>query len=421
MGQRKRRAERASGRKSLVSIFLLLAGTALSAFAADDTLLTLDQAVRIALRQNREILIAEKEISSAAGKTLRMEAVSDPALVFRNEGVSRSASGGEKELSLGVEQSLEFPGKTALRGKIGRQGEEQASLELERVRLLVKARVKRAYYRTALAERTIESLKKTDALLDQFIKDLEVKYQAEAASYSDILRAKVEKARLRNRMLEGQREATASASELNILLGRKSEEPLRVDTGMEFAPLERSLPEVVTEARSASPTLRILASRRVQAEFGLRLSKLSSLPDFALGVYYPSLRWGSWGFSLGVSLPVWRSRRKGELMEAEAANEIAALSIERQERRLEARIESAFASAKAAEAQVQVFEKTLLRDMEDELAAGLSHYQFGKIEFFNLLDLYRTFATVEIEHLNAVYLYLVSLADLEVAGEDQGD
>ena len=108
-------------------------------------------------------------------------------------------------------------------------------------------------------------------------------------------------------------------------------------------------------------------------------------------------------------------------MEARAENEIAALAIERQERRLEARIESAFAAAKAAEAQVRVFEKTLLRDMEDELAAGLSHYQFGKIEFFNLLDLYRTFAAVRLEHLKSLYLYLVSLADLEVAGEEYAD
>jgi outer membrane protein TolC len=59
--------------------------------------------------------------------------------------------------------------------------------------------------------------------------------------------------------------------------------------------------------------------------------------------------------------------------------------------------------------------------MKDELAMGLSRYQFGKIEFFNLLDLYRTFATARLEHLNAVYLYLVSLADLEIAGENQAD
>jgi hypothetical protein len=38
-----------------------------------------------------------------------------------------------------------------------------------------------------------------------------------------------------------------------------------------------------------------------------------------------------------------------------------------------------------------------------------------------LLDLYRTYAATQLEHLKALYLYLVSRADLEVAGEEYAD
>jgi cobalt-zinc-cadmium efflux system outer membrane protein len=402
-------------------IVLFLLKPALPVLQAEETILTLDQAVQLALQQNRDILLAQKEIVVAAGKTLQMRAVSDPSLVFRDEGLSTQKSGlvEGKELSLGVEQNLEFPGKVSLRGRIGREGEEQAALELDRIRLLIKARVKKAYYRTVLAERTIKSLHESDALLDQFIKDLQVKYQAGAAAYVDILRAKVEKARLRNRIFEEEKVKNIGRAALNTLLGRRSDEPLRLETDMAFIPLVKTLSEVKEESRTASPTLKVLASKLRQAGLALTLSRMNNLPDFSVGVYYPSLRTGAWGISLGISLPLWRAKRKGETIEAKAANEMAVLSLEGEERRLEARIESAFAAAKAAEEQVRVFETTLLKDMEDELAMGLSRYQFGKIEFFNLLDLYRTFATARLEHLSAVHLYLVSLADLEIAGEEQ--
>jgi len=401
-------------------IFLFLMGMFLPVLRAEETVLTLDQAVRIAFLQNPDILLAQKRVVMAAGKTLQMKSLSDPSLVFREEGLSSRKEAAEgSEFSLGVEQNLEFPGKVSLRGKIGGEGEEQAALELDRIRLIVRTRVKKVFYRAVLAERTIESLQRSDALLDQFINDLQVKYQAGTAAYVDVLRAKVEKARLRNRIFEEEKEKNVGRATLNTLLGRRSDEPMRLDSNLAFTPLIRALPEWLEVARAESPTLKILVSKNRQAELGLKLSRMNNLPDFSVGVYYPSLRSGSWGFSLGVSLPLWRAQRKGETIEAKTANEISLLSMESEERRLEARIESAFTAAKAAEGQVQVFEKTLLKDMEDELAMGLSRYQFGKIEFFNLLDLYRTLSTARLEHLNAIYLYLVSLADLELAGEEQ--
>ena len=108
-------------------------------------------------------------------------------------------------------------------------------------------------------------------------------------------------------------------------------------------------------------------------------------------------------------------------MEAEAVREIALISVEKEERRIMARLETAYSSVRAAEEQVKIFEQQLLKEVEDELKLGISHYQYGKIEFFNLLDLYRTFAAVRLEHLKSLYLYLVSLADLEVAGEEYAD
>jgi len=104
-------------------------------------------------------------------------------------------------------------------------------------------------------------------------------------------------------------------------------------------------------------------------------------------------------------------------MEAEAAAGQARIALESEERRIMLRIDNAYAGAKAADEQVKLFEQKLLKEMGDEIRLALEQYQYGKIEFFNLLDLTRTYAAARLEHLKALYQYLSALADLEAAGE----
>ena len=404
-------------RKQIILVLFSAALFCPPAFGEDG--LTLDQAVQTALKRNPAILLAQKNTEAAMAKRLQMEALSDPTLVFRDEGLSlKSRSSDGKEYSLGIEQGLEFPGKRALRAEIGRYGEDQSALELEKTRLLVAARVKKSYYKAVLSRRTLESLEKSSSLLDQFSENLIIKYRAGTASYGDILRAKVEKARLQNRIIEQRQDGALAKAELNLLLGKKGDDALTLATDIAYVPWTKSLSASREESRAASPTLKLLASKRRMSEAGLRLARKSVLPDFSLGLYFPSLRGSAWGFSLGVSLPLWRTRQNGEIMEAQAADDSALISAENEEIRIMARIENAYAGVKASEEQVKIFEQRLLKDMEDEIKLGLSDYQFGKLEFFNLLDLYRTYTAAQLEHLKSLYLYLVSLADLEVAGEE---
>ena len=405
-------------------ILILFASTISFLGASGEESLTLEQSVKIALQRNPEILLAQKDMMTAMAKRLQMEAISDPDIVFRDEGLSlkKNASEGEgKEYSFGIEQGLEFPGKRALRGEIGRFGEDLAALALDKARLLLSARVKKAYYKAVLSRRTLESLENASSLLDQFIENILVKYRTGGASYSDVLRAKVEKARIRNQIIAEQKEGATARAELNLLLGRKGDEFMLLTTDLAYLPLDKDLPTLKDEARTTSPTLKIVTSKRRQSETRLKLAFKSRLPDFLLGLYFPSLRTGSWGFSVGLTVPLWRTRQKGEILEADAANGIALISAEKEERRIMARLETAYSSVRAAEEQLKIFEQQLLKDIEDDVKLGISNYQYGKIEFFSLLDLYRTFAAVRLEHLKSLYLYLISLADLEVAGEEYTD
>jgi cobalt-zinc-cadmium efflux system outer membrane protein len=409
--------------RSLGILFLIaMSGLAPGLSARGEEPLTLDRALAVALERNPRILAAEQEVAASKGRTLRLKAYPDPSLSFSDEGLSfRRRGAGEKEYSFGVEQSFEFPGKRALRGRIGGLGEERAALELERTRLLVGADVKRAYFRAVLSRRTAGALEGSSALVDRLLENLAARQRAGAASSSDILRARVEKARLRNQTIEEAKEGAAAVSELNLLLGRNGDAPADLATDLAYVPLDADVAALRTAALASRPSLRIAAARRGEAETGLALARKSGLPDLSLGLYFPSLRAGGWGFSIGLSLPVLGQRRKGEVMEAAAAEELSRLVVAGEELRVAARIGTAFDAAKAAGEQVRVFEGSLLKDLEDDITLSLSRYRYGEIAFFELLDLFRTFASAKLEHLRALYLYNVSLADLEVAGEEYAE
>lgn len=383
--------------------------------------LTMAQAVEAALAGHPDIQAALAEIKAAAARTRQTGARPDPALGFGTAGIPFGLGRDdlkEAELDLGLEQTFEFPGKRKLRIEIGRFGEGLASLELERIRLLLAARVRRSYLRVALAERALAGIIEAANLLDRVIEAVQVRYAAGGAAYSDVLRARVDKSRLRNQALEERRERQAAAAELNELIGRPASEPLVLLTGLDAPPLARGADEIKAAALAERPSLKIASLRAEQAAAAERLAGLNRGPDLTAGLFVPSKRLSAWGFSLGLTLPLSSKRWQGERAEAAAGLESSRAEAAGLRRRLAAVIEAAHQSYRLADEQVRVFELDLLAEIEDELKVSLDLYRYGKIEAFALIDLHRAAAEAKLEHLRAVYNRAIALIDLDIAGED---
>jgi cobalt-zinc-cadmium efflux system outer membrane protein len=380
--------------------------------------LSLDQAVEMALSRHPDVLAARQEMRGAAARRLQAEARPDPSLTFSTDAIPFSLKGGATEINLGLEQTFEFPGKRSLRTEIGRDAEDLAALDLERIRLLLAARVKRASYRTVLAERSAADLERAVSLLDQLIEDVRIRFEAGQSLYADILRARVEKARLQNRIIEARRDRNAGEIELAHLLGLPAGETPALLTPLLFAPLDKSAAQVLEAARRTRPSLKIAALRAARAEAEVKLAGLNRSPDLTAGLFVPSKTFRGWGFSFGLTLPLSRPRWEGQRAEADAIRALNAIGVDAVSRRIGARVAAAYGELKTAEEQVKVFETRLLAEIEDEIKISLEYYRYGKMEAYALLDLYRSLTEAHLEHGHALYLCAVALADLDVAGED---
>jgi cobalt-zinc-cadmium efflux system outer membrane protein len=389
--------------------------------AAQEAGLTLEQAVETAWARNPEILAAAARVEAARGRTLQLRSRPIPEASASLEGLpipGLKEAGDETEVRLGVEQTFEYPGKRSLRTAIGRAGEEIAAVELDRARVLLAARVKRAYWTAVFAREAATALERSAGRLDALLEDLRAKYGTGAVGYADVLRGRAEKARLRNEILDRAKDKRAAELALAELLGREPGEALHLLTPLPFVPLEPDPAARLERARTTLPAYRLTELRLEQAEAAVRLAGLSRRPDFLAGFLLPSVRPNGWGVSFGLTLPFLSPERaRGEALEAAAAAAESRIASEALDRRVRTAVESAWAAARSAEAQVLVYEESLLRELEDELGIQLEYFRYGRTEAFSLLDLHRAFALAQVEHLRALLLYNLALADLEVAGQ----
>ncbi|MBI5464950.1 MAG: TolC family protein [Ignavibacteriales bacterium] len=398
------------------------------------TSLSLRQAMNEALAYNPEILKTQKEIDAAAARVLQAGRIPNLELsVAYNEISTSLAVGDAGEKDVGLTQPIEFPGKRGSRVDVAEHGKSIAELSLLRTKAIVSAKVKRAYYQSLLAGEVVSNLKFTITLLSDFLRTVTERYQAGASKYLDVIRAKVEVTRLRNDLVEAKREQQTRLGELNVLLGRTGNTPVVLSDSLTYQPLGIPQDSAVEVYANQSNILKIVEREAQRSQSVLNLARTSYLPDFSLGVALqkrpgqisptgssgnPSLRDNYLGFQFGASVPLWFWQApKGEVQEAEALLDMSNIRISAARLRVRLNILSAFRSASVAQEQLQVFDTSLLRDVEDQLRAGISAYQNNQVDALNLFDIYRTFRATKIEYARALYNLLAAKAELEVAGE----
>jgi cobalt-zinc-cadmium efflux system outer membrane protein len=396
--------------------FLLMIGLVPLPHQAAEKGLSLEQAIAIALQNNPEILNAQKELDAARGRHWQLEALPNPEIVFSNEGMPLKESKGEKEISLGVQQLFEFPGKRALRGIIGKYGEDIAAFELERMKMLVSSEVTKAYWNAVYSQKVVSSLESILEILKQYTELANSRYQALQVSYLDVIRGRLEQLKLQNEWAEAKRQLKEDLIALNLAMGIQESEAPKLQSDLTFVPLEKSLEELEKDAASR-PSLKVLNLQLDQAKANLKLSQKSHLPDFKIGLFYPSLRVSGWGIAVESSIPIFLKKQKGEMLEAEALREQNTIALEAKKKRITSLIDRLYSDLKVSEEQLRLFDQSLLAETENLLSQGISDYQYGKIDSLNLLDIYRTSKTTKLEYLKALLNFRMALAELEVAGE----
>ncbi len=362
---------------------------------------------------------AQSDIEMARAGTRQSHALDAPELSYDVGKLGTSVSGDERESSVRLSQSLPFPGQRGRAIDVAETDLEIAEQDAASVVLRIRGEVTRAYRRLQADATTLHALTGLRETAGDITQTTTTRLEAGAGRYLDILRARLEYARLGNDIVEATRTLHDDRRALNTLLAREPEEEIALAESLAYAPLMDSLSAVLARARHTRPRLRSAQLAVERARQTTRLIAASRLPVVGVSVgidRVPGARSPGIGGSISLSLPFapWTTHH-ARTQEAIAAENSARARLEASERNLTSVIHGAYESARSAEQQVRAFEGSLLPDAEDALRAAVRSYQFGQIDGLELFETLRTYRAAELEYVRALLTYNLSLTDLETA------
>jgi outer membrane protein TolC len=360
---------------------------------SDDPVLA--QLVAEALAARPEIKQAEATVRAERERIPQAKALPDPTLSLgiQNDGFEEIMIG-EMETSfysIGLSQGFFWPGKRALRGSVASAAARQAEAAAARARLSTEAEVRRGYVELLLVRGQLALLAKQETIWAESEQLAKARYEVGEGSQADMLRAQLERSRLRQ-----QRFALASAERtriqaLNRLRVRALDEPIATPRPiLELGdPVVPAVEQAIADAEERSPELAQALSVVEQSNRSEELARRERYPDFALSAALMP-RGGldpMWAAGISIDLPIWSgSKQRRAVAESAQRREASGQSAESVRQVLRLRTQERLALLAAVLDTARLYRGGLLVQSESTASSTLAQYQVGRVPFAAVLE-----------------------------------
>lgn len=380
--------------------------------------LSLEAALRLALEHAPSLRAARAQVDAAAGRARQATVWPNPELELATEDGPTRGGGllSEAKQTLGVVQTLPFPGKKKLDQQIGRVHVRLGWAEHQRQRLELMREVKVAYCSVLAAERLAETARALEHVATSAAAATRQRVEAGAGAEQERLRAEIALEEARAGRVRWEQERAVARRTLALLLGRPD---------LQEVPLDGRLVETVDPAvldlkpahwLAHHPDIRAARLVQERAELERRRVQLDPYPDIQVGVAggreagpaHASI------LELRLTLPLpLLDRSKGRRQEAQANVELAEAELAAAEQRLERTWTLATGRVRAAAAQAAAYRDHILPRANEALRLVQRGFEEGRFGFLDLLDTQRTTAEAQLQYQQQLLELNTALAELE--------
>ena len=390
--------------KVLTIVLLLISPIALHAQQS----YSLQEIEQIALKNNGVIKAAQLKLQGASAK----ERTSFELAKTDFTGQYGQYSSAEKDLSVGVSQSIPLPTVFAARKKLY-QAEtqlQQGQLALQQNEL--KRQVRNAYQQLQYLTFKEEQLLQLDSLYNNFIRIAEVRYKAGDTKKIDINTAQVKKGEIS--LLLQQNKTIQQATYRNLRTLMQTEEAFTITKSPVYEPLLLSEPSDVQ--LSQHPLVQLSYQEANIAEHNKRLERAQALPDLTLGYTNQSLigmqtiggvetytdRSKRFHFAtIGLSVPIFtatRAKVKAYKYQKEAAIEAA----QQTEKQLKTQWINLQEEYQLNLQKYQFYKQEALPEAERIIRANQLGYSAGEISYVEYLYTLQTAVDTRLAYLESI-------------------
>jgi cobalt-zinc-cadmium efflux system outer membrane protein len=409
-----------------LSVAMLVTGTDASASEAvespsapraDSNALNLPEAVRLALENNPDLHASRARVEAAAGRAYQARKWKNPELELNAEDwpVSNGNGFSDAKQTIGILQTLPYPGKKSLDRRIGGAGVKLSEAELAVRQTEVVRDVKAAFFRALASEQLVTSSIDLLSVAESSAATARKRVDAGSAAYQEQLRAEVQLEQARTELADFERDLATSRQALASVIGRPDLANASLSGAMAESPDSDLLGAVGENALDRHPSATAARADVERADLEQRRARLEPYPDVRVGI--SGGRIGETDQSiiqlgLAVPLPILDTG-KGKKREARANVDVAAAELVRVQYALLREWTVAQNRYRTAVEQVRNYRERLLPKATEALRLVRTGFEQGKFGFIDLLDTQRTTAEARQAYQHKLLEMNIAHAELE--------
>jgi outer membrane protein TolC len=289
-------------------------------------------------------------------------------------------------------QMVPVAGKLSLAGRVASSQAAAAHERAEEVRWDQRSRVAMAFYELYQADRSLAVAINTRRLLEDIAKTTASMYAVGDGRQADVLKARVEVARMTEDVVRMGTMRIVATATLNALVNTTVDSAL---ASPELPAFPESLPPLDSLQRLAElnrPMIRAGLADVRAADASARLAAREIWPDLQVGVQYGQ-RGGAMGtermgsLMIGASLPVFAGSRQLRMREeAQAMKAMAVADLLGMRAQTRARVSELYASILRARKLAALYRGNVLPQSRAGVTSALSAYRVGQVNLMALLD-----------------------------------
>ncbi|MGE5554553.1 MAG: TolC family protein [Betaproteobacteria bacterium] len=408
-----------------VLVALLALGLSLPV-RASERLLTLTEAIALALKHSPAVGTAEARLRGAAERLKEAEAGFVPTLSFSNSYLHLGkapmlGSQDSHDIRLVLSQPL-YTGGALTAGREGAlAGKEAAEAEWERARQEVAYNVAQAYYGLLTATRMKEIARLGLEAAESHAAQVRASYEAGTVLRTDLLQVQVQVGNARQNLIKAEHGAALAEETLFSLLGLAPGTVIRFPDVAPPPPLADDLEELISTALARRPELVALRRSVVGARAGVAVAEAQRRPTVASALAY---QWqgaevdelkGDWSVAVSVTWDLLDGGAAAARIErAKAGLAEAEQGLRQLEEGIRMEVRQAYQAVREAEEAIPVAQATR-EQAKENLDLVRLRYEAGLATPTEVTDAQVLLAQADTGYVQAVNNHLVALARLAKA------
>lgn len=394
--------------KGVVTSFLLFFGIiSLSQAQAQNQVLTMEEAVSVALENNLGYQAAEKnlealDVGAKAGWNL------DKTQLYYAEDKNDIAENGNSNWKIGLSQNFAFPTLYSAQKNVLQDQLEMEQNQLEIKKRMLQGEVSKSYLTAVHWKEIGDHFTYLDSLYGEFANASNRRFELGETNYLEKLTASGKQREIELKLKEASQNYQVSMEQLKLLLNWEGE--------LGIVPTSLSEVDAMNFDLESHPGVNYYESALVQASHQVQVEKRKLLPDLQFEVFrgtnsgvgskvYP-------GFQGGITVPLFFGAQRSHVRASKFQQEMIALEALNYQKKLDSRYVQTQYKLDQNQEVIQYYQEEGEILASQLMEQAQRSFQEGEIDFLQYVQLMENSINITLQYLESRYSYQMNVLEL---------